>query len=125
MSNILPMLFGAFLVAIGVVASALADRIRGLRFRTHVPRFLPKDEADVAELAPAPRRPRGTPADGVPAQPAPRASKHRDQVVAALTSAGYGKAAAANAADACPGGDRGTAEKWASAALRKLARGEV
>lgn len=112
------MLLGAALVALGVLAAALADRIRALTPRGAVPR---------AEIAP------GTPTIDATAEPAPikiRATRAEtkiqhynssEDVVAALVAAGYKKAFAAEAAKSCSGSERATIEDWTRAALRRCA----
>lgn len=118
-STVLAMLFGAALVAIGVLAAALADRIRGLRSTRHVER-----NERVARAA----RPASTPIEVVEADLVPepaRGSGVRDMakdVVAALVASGYKKPIAAAAVDACTQAERATIERWTSAALRR-ARG--
>jgi len=125
--NALSMLFGAALVALGVLAAALADRIRGLRIsreaasrertsRTHsAPAVIP-----VVELHPPaatkPRQPREPKA-------APTSTDGADDVIAALIGAGYKKPIATEATWACSAADRATVEGWTASALRRCARG--
>jgi hypothetical protein len=112
LNNVLFMLFGAALIAIGVLAAALADRIRGLKIarervphETLAPRVRrPQIEVVEAELVPPePKRPRGIMAD----------------VIAALVAAGYKKAIATEAVQGCSLSDRATIEDWTRAALRR------
>jgi hypothetical protein len=122
------MLFGAALVAIGVIAAGLADRIRGLRItrdRAAPPRnvepqkLTPKYPAqDVAAPLPKPTREPAT-------KPATRFDGdrlHLATVIAALTTAGYRKATATEAAEACSSVDRSTLEGWTRAALSNAQR---
>ena len=129
-SAALNMLFGAALVALGVLAAALADRIRGLRNsreprgNTRAPSKRPEPievvEAELVQPAPTP----------VPV-PAPKfASKipskidtTMNDVIAALVAAGYKKPIATEAAQGCSPSERATIEIWTSCALRRCARG--
>jgi hypothetical protein len=137
--NAIYMLFGAALVCLGILASALADRIRGLR----VSRADRADRADREGRESAPRTARGS------APPSPRtipvvepveflrksAASRRapeakapfdeggDDVIAALVASGYKKAQATEAAWACTPSERATVEHWTAAALRRCARG--
>ena len=133
----LSMLFGAALVAIGVLAAALADRIRGLRISRDAREATPRASRAASVPAPSARASipvvehseyRGMPA---PAKP-PRAPRTEpkvpspeggEDVIAALVAAGYKKALAAEAAWACSAGERTTVETWTAAALRRCARG--
>lgn len=135
LSNVLLMLLGAALVAIGVLAAALADRIRGLR----APRERHAIEVDDFDfdLPPPPAKPKvrrhasPSPADTifVPDAPAPALGKDKqqsavaDEVVAALVAAGYKKAVATEAVWSCGHAERATVETWAATALRRCARG--
>ena len=136
MQPTLSMLLGAALVALGVLASALADRIRGLRpvpqaretspltsrarpLRASVPVV---ETSDLIQPA-APRPLQGR----LRAEPKPPTSLPRDErgedVIAALVAAGYKKPIATEAAWACSTTDRTTVERWTAAALRRCARG--
>lgn len=106
MNDLLHMLFGAALVVIGVLSSALADRIRGNRARER--RELAQREPRVSDRAPA----NGTDASNAMAK----------DVIAALAQAGYTKAVAAEAVWSCSGSERSTLESWTRAALRRCAR---
>jgi RuvA, C-terminal domain len=116
-TTVLGMLFGAALVAIGVLAAALADRIRGLR------------AARQADRAPRSARSAPAPIEVVEAELVPepaRGSGIRDMakdVVAALVASGYKKPIATAAVDACTSAERATIEQWTRAALRRAARG--
>jgi hypothetical protein len=137
-SDALHILFGAALVAIGVIAAAvapaLADRIRHGR----TPR-----EATTRERAPREKTahaartaiPVVEPADllRASAPKAPRAPRNEpkvvastdggDDVIAALVAAGYKKPIATEATWACSSAERTTVESWTAAALRRCARG--
>ena len=150
-SNITFMLFGAMLCAIGVLASALADRVRGIyrANREAHPEWSEWVEEPVA--APRARRPRATKAADtifVPDEPlravdpvelihtkpaslrrAPRseskAAEGAEDVIAALVAAGYKKAIATEAAWGCGPAERSSVEEWTRAALRSCAKGGV
>lgn len=106
-TDILHILFGALLVSVGVLASALADRIRGIRLvRERAPR---EPKVEVAKLKGAtPARFMTTATDAL-----------RRDVVLALTTMGYGKIEASEAVDACAGSECGTIESWTRAALKR------
>lgn len=124
MANILYMLLGAALVAIGILATALADRIRGAS-REIAPRKQVNRPASIPVIEPADLlRAMGAPA----AKPrAPRESKPQadgaDDVIAALVAAGYKKALATEAAWACSSAERATVENWTRHALRRCVKG--
>lgn len=114
MMGILYMAFGALLVVSGVLAAALADRIRGIRAqRTPV---TPRERAETVRPAPAP-----TPARRVPIPVTP-ATDDMNDVIAALVAAGYKKPVAAAAALGCTGQERASLESWTRAALRRCAQ---
>lgn len=161
----LHILFGAVLVAIGVLAAALADRIRGRRDARDVtprdvaPHDRPRREkispavqssrtsGFVAETVPAVQSARAsgavvesveTPelrnrAATVPAKPRAQRSEPKvsavmdgaDDVILALVSSGYKKAAASEAAWACSASERTSIESWTAAALRRCLRSEM
>lgn len=136
MTNALYMLLGAAFVAIGVLAAALADRIRGLRISRDA---APRDRGDRAPSVPAqPARAaipvvdhaelhRATP----PKQPRPpraepkvvASSEGGDDVISALVAAGFKKPVATEATWACTAAERATVEIWTATALRRCARG--
>jgi hypothetical protein len=122
--NALSMLFGAALVALGVLAAALADRIRGLRISRET---APRERTSRAQSAPAvipvveltatkPRQPREPKA-------AQTSTDGADDVIAALLGAGYKKPVATEATWACSAAERATVEGWTASALRRCARG--
>jgi hypothetical protein len=134
------MLLGATLVAIGVLAAAVADRIRGLRvLRETLARvqalegelFIPTRSRPTTSASSAPLASVVTPANIVPPVEALRPTKPHatrpstdgaEDVVAALVAAGYKKQIATDAALACSGAERATIEDWTRAALRRCAR---
>jgi len=111
MNDALHMLIGAGLVVVGVLASALADRIRGLKIQ----------RAQARELAPASSPRASTPPRGaklpevraeIPVVPTVirKAAAARETVLAAMIGAGWGKREAAQAVDACELAERATIE---------------
>ena len=131
MLNTLSMLLGAALVALGVLAAALADRIRGLRVSRRDAE--PRERATRAPSVPAPPVPMHAARTTIPvveaAEPpkqpkAPKiANDGGDDVIAALVAAGYKKPIATEATWACSAAERATVEGWTASALRKCARG--
>lgn len=104
MSNVLFMLLGAALVCVGVVISAVADRIRGVKPTRVTERALflerqPKNKASKAEPPPP--------------------DVMQQEVEGALTKMGFVKAEAHELAVAVPATDRHSHENWIRAALRK------
>lgn len=107
MNDAVHLLLGAGLVVIGVVAAALADRIRGVRStRESGPR------AATGSKAVAPRDASIAANDVV-----------RQEVIGALVAAGYPKRVAGAATAGCALEQRTTAEAWTRAALRTLSAG--
>ena len=131
MTNALYMLLGAAFVAIGVLAAALADRIRGIKLaREAAPREprtarTPSAPAaipvvDVELLRAAPAKPSRTP------RPEPKVAaiaEAGDDVISALVAAGFKKPVATEATWACTAAERATVEIWTATALRRCARG--
>lgn len=111
MNDVLHMLLGAALLAIGVLASALADRIRQVRSSVSPKEGLTRREPR-AKVAPVPAAPDSEEADS-------------GEVVAALVAAGYKRATASRAASACTAREQSTPESWVAAALRRCAQGGV
>lgn len=107
MNDVLCMFLGALLVSIGVLASAVADRIRQLR----IDRTPAREPREIVRQIRAPRA-------AVEPEPPPGA----DDVIAALVGAGYKKATAAQAAAACTMREQMTPESWLTAALRRCAQ---
>lgn len=102
------MLLGAALVCLGILATALADRIRQLRITR------------TASASPTPRE-AARPSRKTP----PQGNLAEDDVVTALVHAGYSKALATRAALACPAHEQISPEVWMAAALRRCAQGGV
>lgn len=136
MTNVLHMLLGAMLVALGVVAAAAADRIRGLRVSRDARDPAPRERGGRAASVPPPM-PRTIQVTEVPefraapAKPsrAPRAESPKvagsdggDDVIAALVGAGYKKPIATEATWACGAGERASVETWVASALRKAGK---
>jgi Holliday junction resolvasome RuvABC DNA-binding subunit len=130
MQNALYMLFGAALVAIGVLAAALADRIRGIRASRET---APRERASRAPSVPAQSARQVIPVVELPRAPMPKQPKARpepkadteggDDVIAALVAAGFKKPVATEATWACSASERATIESWTASALRRCARG--
>lgn len=126
-TTVLQTLLGAALVTIGVLAAALADRIRGLRItRDRAQPTAPR--ASVTPLRVVEPEPEGlsrAAADRVQRHlrtTADRVSMSKD-VIAALVATGYRRADAENAVGACVLSEKDTIEDWTRAALRRAARG--
>jgi len=125
----LNMLFGATLVTFGVLASALADRIRGIRLAREA---APRESRRVAEPL---RVIESESVELLPSLPKPERSRAprsetkmqtaADDVIAALVAAGYKKPIATEATWGCSAADRETIEGWTRAALRRCAQGGV
>lgn len=136
LSNILFMLFGAALVAAGVLSSALADRIRDVKI---VREAQPRERASRAQSTPAvvavEAVPVVTPAElprATPMKARPRAdlkpvaaTEGGEDVIAALVGAGYKRPIATEATWGCSAAERATVESWTASALRRCARGAV
>lgn len=126
------MLLGAAFVSIGVLASALADRIRGLRVSREG--YAPRERANRVTsmpVAPAPVIPVMEVRSAPPKPPrVPRVEPKAtgttdggDDVIAALVAAGYKKPVATEAVWACGPAERASIERWTRAALVRCARG--
>lgn len=125
----LHMLFGAFLVALGVIASAFADRLRGLRIE--------RDTAKIRTTGTSSSRVKSAPiADAIvveavedpPSRPLKTRRAEPDagmatEVITALVASGYKKSAASEAAWSCTAAERKTIEGWTRAALRAASKG--
>jgi hypothetical protein len=132
---VLNMLLGAALVAIGVLAAALADRIRGLRISRERAATAPREQTPrVGSVAPARATIEIIEAEPVSAAksgraPAPRVESKAEPkaqamtVVDALVAAGYKRSFAIQAVQGCGVTERATIEDWTRAALRRCARG--
>ena len=136
MTGLAHMLLGAVLVAIGVVAVGIADRIRGIRFAREATTRERQSRLAPATLA-ATRVRRSHQVESAPAANASNRARARsllgdvsrsdlvgiDDVIAALVAAGYKKPIATEAARGCCEAERVTVEQWTRAALRRCAKG--
>jgi hypothetical protein len=130
MTGLAHMLLGAMLVAVGVLAGGLADRLRGIHHRREftirpdrarraaTASFALVDavEPETRSTIPTWRRYR---ARDPRAASDPPDHDGADDVIAALVAAGYNKRAAAGAVQACDVSERGSLEDWTRAALRR------
>lgn len=126
LSNISFMLSGAALVAVGVLISAVADRIRGARLMREV---APSKRAAAAAPKSAERQIEVVEVEQ-PARPrakakAPAVHDNAMDVVEALRAAGYKREVAIEAVGNCTVAERATIEAWTAAALRRAAKGAV
>jgi len=127
-------LLGSLLVVIGMIGSAIADRIRGIvRRRLLVAQSEPLVARQRNRRVPRPFIP-GSPiasAPPIPGAAAPQVmalvkSKKSpdeimaDDVLAALVASGYTKRIAEVAVRSCIGDERATTETWVKAALRRV-----
>jgi hypothetical protein len=147
LSNVLFILLGASLVAVGVLTTALAERLRGNapteEKRPQAPRTV------VAEPTEMPRTPTVTrsarevtplvtpPATGTEMPRTPTVTRVAraetkitspglgENVISALVAAGYKRTMAAEATWACDKTERASIGAWTAAALRRCAPGGV
>jgi hypothetical protein len=111
MIDVASVLLGAALVVLGVLAAALADRVRGV----------------VVSREQRPRR--SVAISESPAAPTPLSKGQaghdasENEVIAALVAAGYRKRVAVSATAGCAQEERATLEAWTRAALRRCAEG--
>jgi hypothetical protein len=132
LSNVLFMLLGAALVAVGVLSSAIADRIRGVKITRETQ---PRERASRASSAPAIvvsppvieyakpiPVPTSKPARALRTESKTAATDGGEDVIAALVGAGYRKPVATEATWGCTAAERATVEAWTAAALRRCAR---
>jgi Holliday junction resolvasome RuvABC DNA-binding subunit len=105
------MILGALLVVVGVLASAVADRIRGLRV-----------EKRTESRASATLVPRKQPRSEQSEVPEPRGERRLlgDQVVEALVTAGWKKPVAREATWQVALAERASLEAWTRAALKSM-----
>lgn len=111
---------GALFVVIGVLATAVSDRIRGVRWtkeraeRVHNPfrelGFTRKSKSSASNDVPTVR-------ETMPVTDAHRAM--RGEVISALVQSGFTKPEATAAVDACPSAAQSTLEAWTRAALKQ------
>ena len=107
MHDLVTLLIGAALVMIGVLTSAVADRVRRIKAPARDRRAIDRDHAVASRTANVPR----TIAD----------ERLRADVIRALMTSGYQRTEALEAVDACAGSERATIESWTRAGLRRLA----
>lgn len=141
LTTVCQILLGSLLVVVGMIGSAIADRIRGI-VRGRIPALA--GAQTVPSLPPrAPRTSSQRPfvsgsliaaappfaaAPNPAPVPLPQPKKKApgpdeimlDDVLAALVSAGYTKRIAETAVNACVGDERATTETWVKAALRRV-----
>jgi hypothetical protein len=118
MTNVLYALLGGALVVFGILAAAVADRVRGIKAPITRERSSVAKERLPAAVA-IPTRDTGPRA----AQEPTMAALMEQDVVAALVASGYKRAVAADAARGCATADRLTIESWTAAALRRAGKG--
>lgn len=112
--NALTLILGGLLVALGVCAGAMADRIRyGKRRRS-------ERTTATAEATTAPAMPR----QRVAVEHESGAPAFRTDVIAALTGFNFKRQIATLAVDACSASERATLESWTKAALRRAGKGQ-
>jgi hypothetical protein len=112
--DVLLMLLGAALVAVGVLAAAIADRLRGLRVTREA---APRERPIRAQV------PLATVVEPARTRPSRAATEGGEDVIAALVASGYKRPAATEATWACTAAERATVEGWTASALRRCARG--
>jgi hypothetical protein len=131
MDHIPAMLLGATFVLIGVLGSALADRIRGLRVTAR------RDLQPQRETLKQPQKAGSPVHDGRQRARVQNEFDRRiaipvvhtvldtssEDVVALLVSSGYAKPLAMKAVASCSAQERATQEQWVVAALRRVAGG--
>jgi uncharacterized membrane protein YgcG len=110
--NELSMLLGAALVIAGVLASALADRIRGLRVERRVAKRAATEDPNLV-MATEPKM--RSKAETI-------AKPLGDQVMLALVQSGYTKPIAKAAVWSCKTPDRASLEQWTKAAFVEAGR---
>jgi hypothetical protein len=112
MTSVLQLLLGAALVVAGVLATAIADRVRGVRLRE-------------VTVPPAARRHREACRLHSAHEVESRDTSGADDVIAALIAAGFKKSMAREATRSCNDAERVTVEDWTCAALRRCAKGAI
>lgn len=106
------MLLGAGLAVIGMLATALCDRIRGTKYtaaRREPRESRPRE--NVVALATAVRAAEGPVTDA-------HKTLRRD-VIAALVQSGFARVEATEAVDGCAGSAQSTIDSWLRAALKR------
>ena len=120
--DILTLSLGASLVSVGVLSSALADRIRGLRIERRMSR--PERQREIPDEI-ATERTRPARGSGPKMVEDPALTATAQNVIAVLVASGYKKSLATDATWRCTTVERATTESWTRAALRNCARPEV
>jgi hypothetical protein len=128
LNDLLHILLGGALVALGVLAMGLSDRIRGLRAGRPAVESATRNRPPVGQT----RQPIEVVEPEIVPMPPPKAKRpasvsdsRAGDVIAALVAAGYKKSVAAEAVWACADQERATVEMWVRAALRRCAGGAV
>jgi hypothetical protein len=143
MTDVVHVLLGAALVAIGILAAAIADRIRGVRLMrgTSGAATQPRSAVPVHTAVPGTRsvKPRGARASVPRTSSSPSSDRSvsgdaadanchaavADEVIAALVASGHPKPLATEAVWGCGQPERESVESWTLAALRRCVRGVV
>lgn len=116
MNGVAHTLLGAALVVVGMIAAALADRIRNIHLvRERSTESMPSPIDVVSDRAPKQKSERGR------AHPETK-QQDADDVVAALVAVGHKKQIATAAVFDCNARERTTMEGWTRAALRRCLR---
>jgi hypothetical protein len=123
MNDVAHVMLGAALVTIGVLAAALADRIRGLRIRRERATAPARAAIEVIEPELVPTPPPKSERERAPRTGSKTQQTAADDVIAALAAAGHKKQVATEAVWGCSAAERATIEDWTRAALRRCARG--
>jgi hypothetical protein len=120
--DLLYVMIGGVLVTLGVIASALSDRIRGLRTQRVQATARRPIEVEVIEpeVVVSPRAARQSPKAPGETRAANGAA---DDVIAALVAAGYKAPVAREAVWGCTAPERETIESWTASALRRAMKG--
>jgi hypothetical protein len=105
------MCIGALMVAIGVLAAAAADRIRGVTISA------PKRKTTDAVAC------ERSPRSGADSSVTDAHKRLRADVIRALTQSGYSHAVAVEAVDDCKGSEQSSLESWIRAALKRAMAG--
>lgn len=116
MNDITHTLLGALLVVIGVVAAAVADRIRGIRATRDRAAFTPRETSETKRPSRELAKLAHDAATGGMARNAMAAMA--SDVKLALVTMGYPKAVSGEAVEACHASECSTMESWTRAALR-------
>jgi len=118
MNDVLHMLLGAALVCLGILATALADRVRQLRITRSAS---PGVSASVARRNLGDTRHPNHEVSARAASKSIATVPGSEDVIAALQGAGYKKAVATQAVLTCSEQEQRSPEGWMAAALRRCA----